>query len=72
MEYLIIVGKVFAGFCISLFGMTIALYLCYVLMDKEVIKLHPEDIGGGLGYMVGFGFFGFLITAILSYFGMRG
>ena len=71
MSFLMIVGKIFAGFCISMVGMAMGLGLCYFFMKWEWIKLHSEDIGGGLSYMLGFGVSGFIISAILSYFALR-
>ena len=68
-EWLFLIGKIFAGFCISLVGGAAGLALCYFIMKKT--GMGEQEIGAGLGYMLGFGTGGFIIAAILSYFAMR-
>ena len=69
MEYLILAGKLFAGLCISLIGSAVGFALCYFIM--KYTGMGEEEIGAGLGYMLFFGIGGFILFAILSYFGMR-
>ena len=70
MAILAIIGKLFAGLCISLVGGAAGLALCYFIMKHT--GMGEEEIGAGLGYMLGFGIGGFLISAVLSYFALRG
>ena len=66
MELLVIVGKIFGSFCVTVVGAAIAIGLCVFVMNK--FGLGEEEIGAGLGYVLGSGVIGFLLSAIMSYF----
>ena len=66
MEWILFAGKLFGAACVSLVGAAIAIGLCVFVMNK--FGLGEEEIGAGLGYVLGSGVIGFLLSAVMSYF----